>query len=73
MDINQSYMEPDSYSEPIHDQSERNRWEQILCGISVNKKGNISFEEFKEAALYVNMDESMIMQSMVEPHEVHND
>jgi hypothetical protein len=71
VDINQSCLEQDGFSEPIHDQSERKRWEQILSGISVNKKGNISFEEFKEAALYVNLDES-IMQSMVEAPEVQN-
>tara|TARA_B110001450_G_C17537142_1_gene447080 strand:+ start:285 stop:530 length:246 start_codon:yes stop_codon:yes gene_type:complete len=54
--------------EPIHDQSEKNRWEQILSGIAVNKKGNISYAEFRDAALHVNDLDESIMQSFVE-HE----
>tara|TARA_B110000285_G_C15042185_1_gene572376 strand:+ start:203 stop:457 length:255 start_codon:yes stop_codon:yes gene_type:complete len=62
VDINQSYMEPDyvENSTPKASTTEQNRWKQILSGIPVNKKGNISYEEFKSAALYVKLEESMI-------------
>ena len=61
VDINQSYMEPDvENSQPKASATEQNRWKQILSGIPVNKKGNISYDEFKQAALYVNLEESMI-------------